>query len=129
MRIHQILCGAAAASLLAFSASAQEGQAAEAQGGQYAEALTRIVADARAGTCSELMSAGVQLACQRRIDQIALTLERFGDVQKITLLKAEDRGGVLYETYELGFVDGFTMTWIIGGLYDGQFSTAYSEDG
>lgn len=129
MRIHQILCGAAAASLLAFSASGQEGQAAEAQGGQYAEALTRILADARAGTCSELMSAGVQLACQRRIHEIALTLERFGDVQKITLLKSEDRGGALYETYQLGFVDGFTMTWIIGGLHDGQFSTAYSEDG
>ena len=129
MRIHQILCGVAAASLLAFSVSAQEGQAAEAQGGKYAEALTRIVTDARAGICSELMSAGVQLACQRRIEQIALTLERFGDVQKITLLKSDDRGGVLYETYELGFVDGFTMTWIIGGLRDGQFSTAFSEDG
>lgn len=129
MRIHQILCMAAAAALLAFPTSAQDGQAAEAQGGQYAEALTRIVTDARAGTCSELMSAGVQLACQRRIQQIALTLERFGDVQKITLLKAEERGGVLYETYELGFVDGFKMTWIIGGLHDGQFTTAYSEDG
>lgn len=129
MRIHQILCMAAAAALLAFPASAQDGQAAEAQGGRYAEALTRIVTDARAGTCSELMSAGVQLACQRRIQQIALTLERFGDVQKITLLKAEERGGVLYETYELGFVDGFKMTWIIGGLHDGQFTTAYSEDG
>lgn len=129
MRIHQILCGVAAASVLAFSASAQDGQAAEAQGGRYAEALTRIVADARAGNCSDLMSAGVQLACQRRIQQIALTLERFGDVQKITLLKSEERGGGLYETYELGFVDGFTMTWIIGGLHDGQFSTAFSEDG
>lgn len=129
MRIHQILCGVAAASLLAFSASAQEGQAAEAQGGQYAEALTRILADARVGTCSELMSAGVQLACQRRIHSITLMLERFGDIQKITLVKSEERGGGLYETYELGFVDGFKMTWVIGGLQDGQFSTAYSEDG
>lgn len=129
MRIHQLLCGAAAASLLAFSASAQDGQAAEAQGGKYAEALTRIVTEARARTCSDLMSASVQLACQRRIEQIALTLERFGDIQKITLLKTEERGGGLYETYELGFVDGFTMTWVIGGLHDGHFGTAYSEDG
>ena len=129
MRIHQILCAVAAVSLLAVSASAQEVPPGEPPAGQYAEALTRIVADARAGTCSELMSAGVQLACQRRIEQIALTLERFGAIQTITLLKSEERGGGLYETYELGFVDGFKMTWIIGGLHDGQFTTAYSEDG
>jgi hypothetical protein len=123
MRVHQILCGAAMAVLLAGSAQAQ------AQEGQYAEALIRIVEEARAGTCSDLMTAGVQLACQRRIEQIKLTLERFGSIQKVTFVKAEERGSGIVETYELAFVDGFTMTWLIGGLHDGQFSTAFSEDG
>lgn len=129
MRIHQILCGVAAASLLALPAPAQDNPPAEPREGRYAEALTRIVEDARAGTCSELMTASVQLACQRRIEQIQLTLERFGDIQTITFIKAEERGNGIVETWELGFVDGFTMTWLIGGLHDGQFSTAYSEDG
>ncbi|KQW84059.1 hypothetical protein [Brevundimonas sp. Root1279] len=127
MRIHQILCGAAAASLLAFSVAAQDGQA-TVQDGQYGQALSQILTEARAGTCSDLMSAGVQLACQRRIESIAATLERFGPVQSITFVKAEERSGRIVETWVVGFAEGRTMTWVIGGLHDGQFSTAFSED-
>lgn len=129
MRIHQILCGVAAASLLALSAVAQDGQSAPVQDGQYGDALSQILTDARAGTCSDLMSAAVQLACQRRIQAIAATLERFGPVQNLTFLKAEEKSGGIVETWVVGFAEGRTMTWLIGGLHDGQFSTAFSEDG
>lgn len=128
MRIHQTLCGAAAASLLAFSVAAQDGRSTTVQDGQYGQALSQILTDARAGTCSDLMSAGVQLACQRRIQSIAATLERFGPVQSITFLKAEEKSGGIVETWVVGFAEGHTMTWVIGGLHDGQFSTAFSED-
>lgn len=128
MRIHQTLCGAAAASLLAFSAFAQDGPSVAGEDGRYGEALTRILADARAGTCSDLMSAGVQLACQRRIQSIAATLERFGPVQKITFLKTEEKANGVVETWVVDFLEGQTMTWVIGGLSDGQFTTAFSED-
>ena len=121
MRLNIIAAVAVAASLTAFSASAQEAE------GQYAADLQRMITETAAGTCpTDLMAEQLLTACQGQIAQMSAGLASLGAIQSVTFTKAEDTPQGRVETYAVVFANGTTLNWGIGHKADGKYSTAYA---
>lgn len=116
MRIHMMLAGAAAAALMAFPAMAQDGQ--------YGEQLNRIVTEAAAGTCQEaLMAQSLLDACNGQIQGMAPALSALGSIETMTFVSARDTLEGRVESWSVKYTGGQILTWVIGQMQDGKFST------
>lgn len=114
MRIRTILAGAAAVGLMAFPAMADDGQ--------YAPQLSRILAEAAAGTCPlALMQPSLLDACNAQIEGMSPALRSLGAVEAVTFVSAEDTAEGRVETYSVKFAGGRTMNWVIGQEHEGKF--------
>jgi hypothetical protein len=115
MRIRMIFAGAAAASLMAFPAMAEDGQ--------YAPQLTRIITVAAEGTCLEALMAPPLLdACNAQIGGMSEGLRARGAIETMTFVSAQDTAEGKVETYSVKFAGGQTLDWFIGHERDGKFS-------
>lgn len=121
MRLKLIAIAAAAVSLTAFSASAQDGE------GQYSADLQRMIAETSAGTCpADLMAEQLLAACQQQIAQMSAGLASLGAVESITFTNAEDTPNGRVETYAVKFASGQSLNWGIGHKKDGKYGAAYA---
>lgn len=116
MRIQIMLAGVAAAALMAFPASAQDGQ--------YRDQLSRIITEAAGGTClAALMAPSLLDACNGQIAGMAPALTSLGAIESLTLVSAEETPGGRIETWAVKFAAGVTLNWVIGGVQpDGKFN-------
>lgn len=113
---------AAAASLIAFPAMAQEGD------GQYAADLQRMITETAAGACpADIMAEQLLTACQEQLPQMSAGLTSLGAVQSITFKKAEDTPEGRVESYTVVFANGTTLNWGIGHKKNGKYAAAYAS--
>lgn len=117
MHIRSMLAGFAGAAVLAFPVMAQDN-------GQYREPLTQIVTEAADGSClAALMAQSLLDACNGQIQGMAPALAALGAIETMTFVSAQDAPGGRVETWRVTFSGGQTLTWVIGELQDGKFST------
>lgn len=122
MRLKLFAAAAAVAGLTAFSAFAQEGE------GQYGKDLRRVIEAAAAGDCpGDLMGNELLTACLQQMPQMAAGLSSLGAIQSIVLQSAEDTSDGLIETYVVTFESGMSLTWGIGHVKDGKYSSVYAR--
>lgn len=114
MRIRAILAAAAAASLMAFPAMAQDGQ--------YGPQLNRILAEAANGSClAALMGESLLNACNGQIEGMGPALASLGAIESTTFVSAGDRPGGRVEIWAVKYAGGQTLNWVIGEIHDGKF--------
>jgi hypothetical protein len=124
MRLPATLAALAAAAFMAGAAQAQD----PATDGQYRAALVRVIADATDGVCpAEILNAELLAACEEQAPQMAPALASLGPVQSILFQGAEGEGDERVELYEVTFAGGQVLTWGIGGLVDGKYSTMFAR--
>ncbi|MDP3803819.1 hypothetical protein [Brevundimonas sp.] len=113
---------AAAASLLAFPALAQDAAPAD---GAFRAPLGEILVAAAEGTCLEaLMAPGLFSACQGQIAGMAPALAGLGAIEAMTFVGAEDTPDGPVERWSVGYAGGQTLVWVIGQRQDdGKFRT------
>jgi hypothetical protein len=116
MRIQIMLAGVAAAALMAYPASAQDGQ--------YRDPLIRIITEAAGGTCLEaLMAPSLLDACNGQIEGMGPSLTALGAIESATFVRAEETPEGRVEIWAVKFAGGATLNWFIGGLQpDGKFT-------
>jgi hypothetical protein len=102
---------------------------AQAPAGEYGDALSRMLTEAAAGTCSaELMAEQLLAACNQQIAQMAPGLQSLGAVQSVTFVSAQETPEGRMEVYTVAFAGGQSMTWFIGGRQpDGKFAAAGTQ--
>lgn len=122
MRLPIALAALSAALLTAGAAAAQD----PSTDGEYRAALTRMLTETSQGICpADVMADGLLEACESQIAQMAPALQSLGAITGMTLIDADGEGEARYETYEVMYAAGPTLTWRIGERgADGRFSGA-----
>lgn len=117
MRMRRMLAGAAVAVAMAFPVMAQDT-------GQYREPLTQIATEAAGGSCpAALMAQSLLDACNGQIQGMAAALAALGAIETMTFVSPQDTPGGRVETWRVTYSGGQALTWVIGELKDGKFST------
>jgi len=102
----------------------------QAQQGEYGADLSRMIADAAAGTCSaDIMAPQLLSACEAQIGRMAAGLSPLGGAESITLVSAADTPQGKVETYRVRFANGYEMNWSVGARQDGKYAVAFTTGG
>jgi hypothetical protein len=124
MRLPTALAALAAAAFMAGAAHAQD----PATDGQYRATLARVIVDAAQGVCpAEIMASELLAACEEQASQMAPAISSLGPVESMAFISAEGEGSERLELYEVTFASGQVLTFGIGGLVDGKFSTMFAR--
>lgn len=126
MRVKTMMAAVAMATMLSGVAQAQTAP----EQGQYQAALERIMSETTQGRCpADVMAPELLAACAPQIAQMAPGLQSLGAIESITFLRAEGEGAQRVEFYAVKYAIGVTLTWGVGGLVDGKYTTAFAQNG
>jgi hypothetical protein len=120
MRLIAALSALAAAGLLAGAAHAQD----PSTDGRYRADLIKVMDGLAAGECPEDVMQGELLeACQTQFSSVTAALQMLGEPMSLDYVRTEGEGTEAVEVYQTGYAMGVTLTWGIGGVEDGRYTT------
>lgn len=113
------------AAVLVFAAGA-----AFAEDGQYSGPLIQALTATASGQCPrEIMADQLLSACRQQAPTLGPALAAMGRIVDATLVSSQQTPNGMIETYRVRFSGGQTMTWAIGAMQDGKFTTIVSSGG